>query len=249
MRRFVANTVVTNLFIAGLSVVVHAQAAPPPPAPVPPAVAPPPPAPPTEPKAEVENDVARKKWRFGGGVYYSVSDKLRFPNAKSDTGSGEREYDLRFETEGAPGVALETRYDAPNAWGFQAGLAFDAKRKLKNFESDLSGTRVTTDLNDSTIQISTLYVNILYKWNEFYIPFGVNFALARYENRPTLLEKVDGGSGGQFGVGWDFNPHLSLEFLGRVTGLQGRSHREGNVTTSNELGSMLSAQAFVKGYF
>ena len=63
-------------------------------------------------------------------------------------------------------------------------------------------------------------LNALYRFNQFYIPFGVNFSapILEYQNTSTTLE-VTGGVGVQFGLGYFINDSLAAEFFVRSIGL------------------------------
>ena len=61
----------------------------------------------------------------------------------------------------------------------------------------------------ATIQVSALYFNWVYKWESFYIPFGLNFGIVNFTPASSWSGTVDVKSSLGFDIyfGWAFDEH------------------------------------------
>ncbi len=194
--------------------------------------------------AHAEGESSERKWRFGGGLYHSFADTLTFGEAQFNNMT----YKSKYKLERAWGLQLEADYTAPRAWGVQVGLMIDGQRKIESMENSGAMTG-SARFTNSAIDLRTLYVSAVYKWEHFYIPLGMNVTGGIISNPPVALSSVTGGVGAQLGFGWEFSPHVGIEALLRAMSLRGKSTNDGPNTYESRAGFMSGWQFSLKAYF
>ena len=114
-----------------------------------------------------------------------------------------------------PGFSLgyEFRSVDPSSWGASFGLEYHAKRDLE--EVTFSGTTFTPTSDDvANINIVYLYANLIYRWDVFYIPFGLNIASVEYTPADSYNGNVksESGVGFNFALGWELGDSFLIEY-------------------------------------
>lgn len=131
--------------------------------------------------------------------------------------SGDAEVDVKN------GLALDlsARYMPKQSWGFIAGLTYDFKREFDGGELTLEGQKFIFDEggDNDEIQVTVIYANAVYRWNEFYLPFGLNYSFVDYEAVGGGVD-ADGGIGAQLGIGYMLSDNFALELMSRATTLE-----------------------------
>lgn len=158
-------------------------------------------------------------WRFGLGLSLRAdqtaeADIYARNLSNSQVLTGDAEFDVKT------GIALEAdvRYMRKNNWGFLGGLSIGLSSEVDGGKITINGTTSTSSggsADPDEVRVSYIHANAVYRWNEFYIPFGVNFSVIDYDATGFDIN-ADGGSGYQFGVGYLFNDNLAIEIM-RVT--------------------------------
>ena len=121
------------------------------------------------------------------------------------TGRGLSQSTLRFQNE------LYSISDS-ELEGTESGLGFEARRLYQNSWGGIFGVSFSSE-------VSYLFSNLVYKWNNFYLPFGFNFSNIDLDISASSLPSnvtitdTSGGLGAQYGVGWSFNNNIALELL------------------------------------
>lgn len=164
------------------------------------------PAPVTQENAEK----AESGWQWGVGVGASTDTKWKF-----DEGMSQGE--LRYNN--ALALSLELRNQEANSWGFQVGTTYEFERTLKT--GSLTFANVTTNLptnNPPSIQMTVVYINGVYQWDHFYLPFGLNWTFVELTDSASIGggSHHDSGLGAQLGFGWAFSQNIAAELLART---------------------------------
>jgi hypothetical protein len=158
------------------------------------------------------------KWRVGVGVAFNVN-----PSAKSDlrvnnrstaqTVTGEAEFDM----DDVASFELDFRRSPSHDWGFIGGLSLSTKTDITSGSITLNGNTVTFSESGQADQVSWAVFSgsIVYRWNEFYIPFGLNFSLIEYDAQGITVDAT-GGLGAQLGIGFLISHHFSIELLSKA---------------------------------
>lgn len=152
-----------------------------------------------------------RQWRFGLGLSYGAGSRLSFNDIKSATSTGTA--DLDYENKLA--IDLETRWMMSNAWGFQGGLTYDLEREFTGGKVTSNGITTTLSGSDSKIQMTVIYGNAVYSWEQFYLPFGLNISIPKVTPTSGFTGNFSssGGLGVQFGAGYNINDNFSVEAM------------------------------------
>lgn len=175
------------------------------------------------------------RWQFGLGVGVMLTDtSATYDDIKVHSGSSTISGSAELEYKRTGSLALEGRLTPQNSWGFILGLNVEGRRELKKAKFKVSGVTDTVvgGSGSSKVQFTTFYGNALYRWNQFYIPFGLNVSVVRF----SPADDYDGSSeargqiGGQLGIGYMFTEHMALEAFSWVTGMSLKSEESGTET-------------------
>ncbi len=156
-------------------------------------------------------------WQWGAGASYSLTSRVRYDSITftsggiSQTGTGELDFDKGFSLE------VDLRNMPANSWGFMGGLTVDLARKEGKGIAVFAGVAQTTEDYNNKLQMTVISANAVYRWNEFYVPFGANLNSPSY-NAPNVTTK--GGVGAQIGFGYYVNSNVVIEGMSRATVLK-----------------------------
>lgn len=188
-------------------------------------------------------------WRFGLGLSLGTDATVEYEDIITESGekgSAELDYSNVLSLE------FDARYMQKYGWGFIGGLTIDGKRKLTGGNVKISGHNLAVPSDDpSKIQSTVLYANAVYRWEDFYIPFGLNYSFIEYDVPSASTSSVDasGAIGGQFGIGYYATSNLALELYGRTIGIRLKSATDGATDIDFGKGSIRTAQFAVKYFF
>ncbi len=185
---------------------------------------------PTDTPTEKKETVS-EHWRFGLGGSLSLSSKLKFDTVTTTGAVGNLVADLDYSNELS--IEIEARKLNQMNWGFIGGLTYDAERKLTGGSVTGSGFSVAVNSGDpSKIQATIIYGNAVYRWNQFYLPFGLNVSSIKFTPSSSYRgsSSVDGGLGGQLGVGYYINNNFVTEAYSRVVAVKLRSTTSSSTT-------------------
>jgi opacity protein-like surface antigen len=182
------------------------------------------------PESQAVREESQWQWGIGAG-YSSLSWK---------TDEGILKADLDFNP--ALSLLAEIRNQAPNSFGSQFGISYDFERELDQGTITYATTTLNIPSGNSlSIQMTTIYANLVYQWDSFYLPIGLNWSRVKLKavNGTNTSSKTDGGLGVQLGFGWAFNRMLSTELnfkgvradLGIQDNVGNSTILEGNINT------------------
>lgn len=150
---------------------------------------------------------------WSGTLFYSLTDKLSFNSISATVDGGNYVGTANYGIQNSIGIAVDVYQSEVSSWGWSAGLAYDYKRDLKNYNATLGGVSDAGMYSSSipSITFFNLYGNAIYRWNKVYLPVGLNLSL------PTLSSangySVSGSFGSQLGLGVFVAKDISLELL------------------------------------
>ncbi|MDZ4057238.1 MAG: hypothetical protein U1D69_09765 [Polynucleobacter sp.] len=200
---------------------------------------------------EIEPEkVANRKTKFVVG--------LAFSGRTSSSGTGGTASGLigtftsEFEYKEGFSVSAEMRDSPSNSWGYGVGITYDSNKELDSGTFSSGGTTLilTSAGGASKIGSTSLEVNAIYRWNEFYVPFGLNYTAIRFTPASgyTGGYDVEGGFGAQLGFGVHVSDAVSLEMISRAAPYSLRISQSGSSVNFGNL--MYSIVTFgIKGHF
>ena len=165
-----------------------------------------------QPTPNLENS---QKVKWSTSIFYSTADKLSFSNINATIDGEKYSGNANYGIQNGFGLAIEAYQSDLNTWGWSAGIAYDNKREIKNYNITLGGASDASSYNTSppSITFYNIFGNVIYRWNKVYLPIGLNFSV------PTLNSSTgfsaSGTLGSQIGLGVYVSNELSLELLMR----------------------------------
>jgi hypothetical protein len=117
--------------------------------------------------------------------------------------------EMEFETGLA--IGYEYRISTPNSWGKSFGINYHTERDLKTWE--ING--IKAGKVDISVTILSIYADLIYRWESFYIPFGVNLSSINYKVPTTDSGSIEtnGSFGVNLGFGWKMDQKKSIEYI------------------------------------
>lgn len=206
---------------------------------------------PETPRKDFESDLSpTRKPKFVVGLAFSGRTSA---SGTGGTGTGViGTFTSEFEYKEGLTVSLEMRDSPSNSWGYGFGITYDSTREFDSGSFSSGGTTITTTSSGGASKIgsTSFEANAIYRWNEFYIPLGLNYTAMRFSPVPgyTGGYDIEGGFGAQFGLGVQVSDAVSLEMMSRASAY---SLRASQGTSSINYGNLIySIVTFgVKGHF
>tara|TARA_B100001971_G_scaffold215185_1_gene259394 strand:+ start:78871 stop:79506 length:636 start_codon:yes stop_codon:yes gene_type:complete len=135
-----------------------------------------------------------------------------FEDGESDDITGPFDSELIFDS----GLSIGYEYfeAKEESWGKGFGVSYHNSREVEELVIDGEDYDITGDAAEITLL--KVYANLIYRWNTFYIPFGVNITSVSYEPPSSYDGSVEstGGLGFNFGLGWFVTEQFAIEYMG-----------------------------------
>jgi len=201
-------------------------------------------------KKNVVNNDDLAEWRFAIGLGYNASGSAESDFSIQNLSTLSRangEVDL--DTEPGFNINFEARFLQKNGWGLTMGLDFDFEREIKSGTISSGGTTISvSEIDDPDTFTSVVgYGNLVYKWENFYIPFGLNLSYIDYKSTGLNVNTTP-SIGAQLGLGYETDSNFALEMYSRVLGLE-MDYIDGNYDVSFEEGLISNIAFRVKYIF
>jgi hypothetical protein len=148
----------------------------------------------------------------GGNLASKSTSDVTLNAGGAQLGSAELEFDLK------PTVSLDVgfRFMPKNSFGLMAGVTYDMKREIEGGNVTIGSDSFSFSGNEKDEIITYVaYANAVYRWDSFYVPFGVNLSTYKFKDRSGDNYDIDGGLGGQAGVGFMITPNFAIEATAR----------------------------------
>jgi hypothetical protein len=151
---------------------------------------------------------------------YSISNKAKFDKVSFSSGGNSVSGTYEASVDSAFYVGGGAIYTPNNAFGYSASLVFEMKREISSVVIS-SGGNSTTNTYTSKPSLQFIYVeaNALYRMDQFYVPFGINYSMPTFTQSPESngTFNIKGALGWQIGLAFIANENLHLSALWRVT--------------------------------
>ena len=154
------------------------------------------------------------------GLGYDSATDLVFNNASYSINGGSSTTG-NFTLSGESALSLQGGLQmlSERSWGFQAGIGFEGRRDINSFSGNLGGASAGSFSTKPALQMSFIEANALYRWNLFYLPFGLSYSLPQLDAGSAGNLAVKGSIGTQFGGGFYLSDHFQLGILLRILGV------------------------------
>lgn len=157
--------------------------------------------------------------QFFIGFGYSLASHLELDDTTYTAGGRSNTWSEAAYVGSAPVVSLGLQYLPQKKWGYEFGASFDFKRKIKNSNTKANNFGTPGLISTGTgISYLTLVANAAFRWENFYLPFGLNYAKPFFNLPGTAVSKLSysGQIGGQFGLGVFLDEHFRAEAHYRI---------------------------------
>lgn len=178
-----------------------------------------------QPAPQAEAPKPERQWRFGLGVGYQLATSAAQFNNVSVVGGGQQVSATGSLTYNQTYVlSAEGRFVRKHAWGFIGGLDYEGQRQFQSgsFSGGGQTVQLTGGSGASKVQFTSVYASAVYRWEDFYLPFGLNFSFINFTPAAgaTATGTTQGGVGAQIGIGYQFNDWFALEAYSWATAMQ-----------------------------
>lgn len=175
--------------------------------------------------AEQKNPtIINKDWgtrHFGVSLHYSVANEVRFNKAFVTTTTSSGNVEAVFRTDNGVGLGVTYARMETNSWGFLGNLIYEPGREISSVKFTGSGGTATANFTNSPrVSFLITEANAVYRWNTFYLPFGINVCAPALHDTQGSIVSVSSGFGVFLGGGLLINESSSLELFIRSLGLR-----------------------------
>ena len=159
-------------------------------------------------------------WKFGVGLGYSPNYMVDLQGSGTLAGVP---YTIKYELEYKSATSIQLDYWnlSNNSFGFVSGFQFDTQRTISKAKVDGINVNISNPATYAKFQTHFLYLGAAYRWNIFYIPFGITYGLHTLvpaaSPGSTTTEK---GNGYTLGLGWFLKDDLVIEYASRTAAIE-----------------------------
>lgn len=150
-------------------------------------------------------------WNFSLGISYDLGTAAKFDSA---TISGTSGYSYELEYDNSFSIEADARYLPQNSWGFITGLTYDFDRKLNTATLTGNGVSSSEDGQGRKLRTTVAYASAVYRWEKFYLPFGLNYSDVTIT--PSTNLSISGSVGVQLGIGYYVKDNFAIEAISRT---------------------------------
>ncbi|AFY00440.1 hypothetical protein [Bdellovibrio bacteriovorus] len=159
--------------------------------------------------------------RLGFSVYYASANQANFEDVYATTSSGSGNLNAEFGTDSSVGIGLTFARMKPQNWGISTSLLLEVGRKINTIKFTGSGGTASGNFTGTKPKLSFLIgeAGLAYRWNTFYIPFGLNLSIPTLTDTDGSSVEIYGGLGAYFGAGVLLTENSSIDFIIRSVAL------------------------------
>ena len=160
---------------------------------------------------------ADAKWSFGFHVGYSPT-YFSMMNITGTEGSTPYTDSYFMEFEGASEIGIDIFKMPRNDWGFIFAAEAGKARKLTKLTDKNNQTYTPQPGQEvATFQTGFIRIGAVYRWDIAYIPVGITYGMTAMTMPSSGTLEVKGGPGMFFGIGWNLDDTIAIEYIGRST--------------------------------
>lgn len=154
-------------------------------------------------------------WSFGFHIGYSPT-YFAMMDITGTQGSTPYSDSYLMEFEGSPEFGIDILKMPKNDWGFIFAAEGGGSRKLTKLIDKNNQTYTPQPGQDvTTFQTGFIRIGAVYRWDIAYIPVGLAYGVTAMTMPSSGTLEVKGGPGMFFGIGWNFNETIAIEYIGR----------------------------------
>jgi hypothetical protein len=169
-------------------------------------------APPVENQAQPESDKQSNEYVLTLGVSYNFRTNYYSDKVVITGSATEYTYDMDYAESFS--YEADLRKTPKNAWGTLAGLSYISQKSISSGTVSGGGQSVSVSSNGgSKIQSTVLYGNAVYRWEQQYAQFGLNYSTSKFTPADSFTgsSSASGGLGYQGGFGYYINKNVAVE--------------------------------------
>lgn len=176
------------------------------------------------------------KWHVSLYGLYNMANTWSFDSLTASGSGGSGSGSLTYNVDSGVGLGIQAWKSDPNSWGMSFGFEYDFPRNINSQTVTLNGTTYigVTSGSKPTVTEHVVYLNAIYRWNDFYLPFGLNYSMPTLQGSVEDTITITGAIGIQVGVGTHVTDHFSVEALVQTLGTK---MTESNSTTYIDYGT------------
>jgi|GEM_PF-1933455 len=152
----------------------------------------------------------------GVSLHYSFANEMRFDDAYVFSSGGSGKVEATFKASGSAGVGLSWAQMRPMSWGFVGSVLYEPPREIDSVIFKGPGGSSTGVITGTKPKVSFFIFegNAVYRWNTFYLPFGLNASVPSLSDISSSTNiEVKGNIGAFVGGGFLIGQQSSLEIF------------------------------------
>lgn len=169
------------------------------------------------PAANTFKEFKRFEW-IGINIYYTAADEARFNDVEVTESGSSGTVEAEFSVETGIGFGASFMSMEERSWGFSGGVNFEPAREIKSVTFTGPGGTATGVLSSTKMSVLFFEGNAIYRWDKFYLPFGLNFSIPRLTSPSSSTVDIKGSVGAFVGAGFLLNDNCALELFARSIG-------------------------------
>ena len=194
-----------------------------------------------------------EQFRIGVGTYVSTASTLKAKDASLRAQNGQYiPASLELDSSGSLAFVVEAKQMPKFAWGYQGGFAYEQKREIDNLTATINGTNFGSACPNAcpTLAMSYAFGNAVYRFDQVYIPVGINFSNPDYKTTGNegSSYNFEGRFGAQIGVGLTATDNMVFELMARTIRFEA-TEKQSNIEINYETVSMTGLNFTGKYYF
>lgn len=162
--------------------------------------------------------------RFFIGALYSAANELKHDSVVVSTATSSLTGTASLGVDTAFGMAAGFMETKENSWGYSTSLVYEAPRNINSLALSSGGVSATSTYggDKSTIQLTTIELNAVYRLERVYFPIGFNISIPNLKRSAiaTGTLNVSGSGGAQLGIGFMPQENLVFEILSKATSIR-----------------------------
>lgn len=164
------------------------------------------------------------------GLGFRLNNRIGYKDFKATSGNTITKYEVEYKSSEPLLIQYQYLNARPDSWGWVAGVMYTSvswsEASVGNLTASTSGT--TTILSP--------FGGAVFRWRNFYLPFGLNLTSSSYSGPSTLLAESKGSIGLQLGAGFIINDNFSFLIENKTFGYSSANYTSSGVAVDSGYG-------------